>query len=92
MAAPVITPVQPKGMNGFQFSGLMKKSPSIMKNRITASLMKTIMLLTCAFLYAYHEQGGDYANNYQCREVKRRCAHPCRNDYTQPGKQVYEVA
>ncbi|OPZ56159.1 MAG: hypothetical protein BWY89_01158 [Bacteroidetes bacterium ADurb.BinA012] len=51
MAAPVITPVQPKGMNGFQFSGLMKKSPSIMKNRITASLMKTIMLLTFALSF-----------------------------------------
>src|ERR687889_1491357 len=56
MAAPATTPLNPKcsrspvlgGMNGCQLSGFTCPTASAMKSRTTATLMKTITLLTDA--------------------------------------------
>ena len=48
IAAPLITPEKPFGMNGTQFVGLTMKAPKAMKKTTTATLMMTTMLFARA--------------------------------------------
>jgi hypothetical protein len=48
MAAPVITPLNPKGKKGIQFEGFMLKIPIRMKTSRAANFTKTIKLVNRA--------------------------------------------
>jgi hypothetical protein len=48
MAAPLMTPPNPLGMNGCQFVGLTMNAPSAITKTTTATLMMTMVVLTVA--------------------------------------------
>ncbi len=64
MAAAVITPAKPNGMNGRQFAGSTYQAASAMKSTITASLMIDDDEVDArALLDAAHQQPGQESDD-----------------------------